>query len=37
MSVLEYAELYPQVVERLVDLLFRVEACDREALQVNCR
>ena len=33
----EYAELYPQVVERLVDLLFRVEACDREALQVNCR
>ena len=32
----EYAETYPQVVERLVDLLYRVEACDREASQVNC-
>ena len=32
----EYARTYPQVVERLVDLLHRVEACDREASQVNC-
>ena len=32
----EYAETYPQVVEWLVDLLHRAEACDREASQVNC-
>jgi predicted transcriptional regulator len=31
----EYAETYPQVVERLVDLLHRVEACDREASHIN--
>ena len=31
----EYAETYPQVVERLVDLLHRVEACDREVSHVN--
>jgi hypothetical protein len=31
----EYAETYPQVVERLVDLLRRVEACDREASHIN--
>jgi hypothetical protein len=31
----EYAETYPQVVERLVDLLHRVEACDCEASHIN--
>jgi hypothetical protein len=31
----EYAETYPQVVERLVDLLHRVEACDREVSHIN--
>jgi hypothetical protein len=31
----EYAETYPQVVGRLVDLLHRVEACDREASHIN--
>jgi hypothetical protein len=31
----EYAETYPQAVERLVDLLLRVEACDREVSHIN--
>jgi hypothetical protein len=31
----EYAQSYPQMVERLVDLLHRVEACDREVSHVN--
>jgi hypothetical protein len=31
----EYAETYPQVVERLVDLLHCVEACDREVSHIN--